>query len=153
MADDDIRTFMLAGLRESVDGICAKFGADPAWLYSHVDDLLLRFANRQLGDTLYRLGRDPLRKLAAEDRLTGAANLACAAGLAPRHLAWGIAAALLFAPADDTSAQELQRQLREQGVAATIAAVAGIAPDSALSTLVQDAYAVLRATPTALPKV
>ena len=153
MADDEIRAFMLAGLRESVDGICAEFGADPAWLYSHVDDLLLRFANRQLGDTLYRLGRDPLRKLAAEDRLTGAANLACAAGLRPRHLAWGIAAALLFAPTDDNSAQELQRQLREQGVAATIATVAGIAPESALSALVQEAYAVLRATPTALPKV
>lgn len=152
MADDEIRAFMLAGLRESVDGICAKFGADPAWLNSHVDELLLRFANRQLGDTLYRLGRDPLRKLAAEDRLTGAANLACEACRQPRHLAWGIAAALLFAPADDNSAQELQRQLRNSGVAKTLAAVAGIAPDSALSALVQNAYAILRATPTALPK-
>lgn len=38
----------------------------------HVDDLLTRFANRALGDTIYRVGRDVRRKLGREDRVIGA---------------------------------------------------------------------------------
>ncbi len=38
----------------------------------HVDDLLQRFENRALGDTIYRVGRDVRRKLGREDRVIGA---------------------------------------------------------------------------------
>ncbi len=41
-------------------------------LEDHIDDLLKRFMNKALGDTLYRVGRDLLRKLGPEDRLVGA---------------------------------------------------------------------------------
>ena len=151
LEDNEIRSFMLAGLRESVDGICAKFKADRDWLYAHVDDLLKRFANRSLGDTVYRLGRDPIRKLAAEDRLVGAANLAVEGGGRPVHLAWGIAAALLFNPADDPSAPALQAKIKENGVEAALAEVSGIQKDSVLGKLVLDAYAKLLVNPKAIP--
>ena len=151
LEDNEIRSFMLAGLRESVDGICAKFKADRDWLYAHVDDLLKRFANSSLGDTVYRLGRDPIRKLAAEDRLVGAANLAVEGGGKPVHLAWGIAAALLFNPADDPSAPALQAKIKEKGVEATLAEVSGIQKDSVLGKLVMDAYAKLLVNPKAIP--
>ena len=151
LEDNEIRAFMLAGLRESVDGICAKFKADRDWLYAHVDDLLKRFANRSLGDTVYRLGRDPIRKLAAEDRLVGAANLAVEGGGKPVHLAWGIAAALLFNPADDPSAPALQAKIKENGVEAALAEVSGIQKDSVLGKLVLDAYAKLLVNPKAIP--
>ena len=151
LEDKEIRAFMLAGLRESVDGICTKYKADRAWLYAHVDDLLKRFANRSLGDTVYRLGRDPIRKLAAEDRLVGAANLAVEGGGKPVHLAWGIAAALLFNPADDPSAPALQAKIKENGVEAALAEVSGIQKDSVLGKLVFDAYAKLLVNPKAIP--
>lgn len=38
-------------------------------LEEHIDDLLYRFRNRNLGDTLFRVGCDLLRKLGPEDRL------------------------------------------------------------------------------------
>jgi len=41
-------------------------------LEDHIDDLLKRFMNKALGDTVYRVGRDLLRKLGPEDRLAGA---------------------------------------------------------------------------------
>lgn len=151
MNDPEVKAFMLAGLRESVDGICAEYKADPKWLYAHVDDLLERFTNKMLGDKIFRLGRDPMRKLAAEDRLVGAANLACKCGVKPVHLAWGIAAALFFDPEDDKSAQTLQGILKEKGPEATIAEVAGIQPGTELSKLVLDAYAKLSQNRKALP--
>ena len=41
-------------------------------LEDHIDNLLKRFMNKALGDTIYRVGRDMLRKLGPEDRLVGA---------------------------------------------------------------------------------
>lgn len=38
----------------------------------HIDDLLYRFKNKALGDTIFRVGCDLTRKLSAEDRLAGA---------------------------------------------------------------------------------
>ncbi|HEY3388175.1 MAG TPA: hypothetical protein VGK38_01280, partial [Prolixibacteraceae bacterium] len=46
-------------------------------LTDHIDDLLRRFQNKALGDTLFRVGCDLQRKLSTEDRLAGAIHLAC----------------------------------------------------------------------------
>ena len=45
-------------------------------LTEHIDDLLKRFQNKALGDTIFRVGCDLQRKLGAEDRLAGAIHLA-----------------------------------------------------------------------------
>ena len=45
-------------------------------LIEHIDDLIGRFQNRALGDTIFRVGCDLQRKLGAEDRLAGAIHLA-----------------------------------------------------------------------------
>jgi len=44
-------------------------------LERHVDSLIKRIGNRALGDTIYRIGRDLIRKLGPEDRLVGAIML------------------------------------------------------------------------------
>jgi mannitol-1-phosphate 5-dehydrogenase len=46
-------------------------------LIEHIDDLLFRFGNTALGDTVFRVGRDLQRKLSENDRLVGA-MLLCA---------------------------------------------------------------------------
>jgi mannitol-1-phosphate 5-dehydrogenase len=45
-------------------------------LQNHIDDLLARFRNHALGDTLFRVGCDLPRKLGPDDRLVGAIKLA-----------------------------------------------------------------------------
>jgi len=45
-------------------------------LVEHIDDLIARFQNKALGDTIFRVGCDLMRKLSADDRLVGAINLA-----------------------------------------------------------------------------
>jgi mannitol-1-phosphate 5-dehydrogenase len=41
-------------------------------LNDHINDLLARFRNKALGDTIFRVGCDLMRKLGPEDRLAGA---------------------------------------------------------------------------------
>ncbi|MDZ7606302.1 MAG: hypothetical protein U5K79_12110 [Cyclobacteriaceae bacterium] len=45
-------------------------------LTEHIDDLLHRFSNKALGDTVYRVGQDLYRKLSPEDRLVAPLKLA-----------------------------------------------------------------------------
>lgn len=52
-----------------------------AELTDHVDDLLERFQNKSLGDTIFRVGCDLQRKLGPDDRLAGAIKLAVSLNL------------------------------------------------------------------------
>jgi mannitol-1-phosphate 5-dehydrogenase len=45
-------------------------------LADHVEDLLNRFRNRVLQDTIFRVGHDLVRKLGSDDRFMGAVSLA-----------------------------------------------------------------------------
>jgi mannitol-1-phosphate/altronate dehydrogenase len=62
----------------------------------YADDLLRRMVNPNLNDLVDRVGRDPARKLAIDDRLYGTMALALEAGIEPRHLALGAAAGIVF---------------------------------------------------------
>jgi len=45
-------------------------------LTEHINDLLSRFQNKALGDTIFRVGCDLMRKLGPEDRMAGAIKTA-----------------------------------------------------------------------------
>ena len=66
-------------MEQSADGLEAEYPTvfAKAALRENVDDLLRRFANRALGDTVHRVGRDLPRKLGRDDRIVGA-MLLCA---------------------------------------------------------------------------
>ncbi len=49
-------------------------------LEEHIDDLLKRFQNKALGDSVFRVGCDLYRKLGKDDRLSGAVKLAVILG-------------------------------------------------------------------------
>ena len=140
LPDAWIRPILEEGLREARRGIVAEYGVEDGWLKAHADNLLQRFANRALGDTIFRLGRDPLRKLAPKDRLVGAARLAEKAGVSPKALSWGIAAGFCFDPRDDPMAAALQERIGVEGFDAVLASVSGIQSSEPLGELVKARY-------------
>jgi mannitol-1-phosphate 5-dehydrogenase len=70
----DVRQTMLQAADILLKKYPSEFTLDA--LIEHTDDLIYRFQNRALGDTIYRVGCDLKRKLSAEDRLAGAMHLA-----------------------------------------------------------------------------
>ncbi len=143
--DPLVRGLTEQAMEESSDALVRRHGINPAEQYAHVQDLLVRFRNHRLGDTIFRLGRDPIRKLGPEDRLAGAARLVVETGGRPTALAWGIAAGLLFDPAEDESARRLQSLLRERPIEVVLQQVSGIEPGSQLSDMVIQSYRSLSA--------
>src|SRR5205823_313236 len=104
LADAAVLAATRGAMAESSAGLVARRHFPLQEQQAHVEDLLLRFANAALRDPIARVGRDPLRKLRPDDRLVGAALLALKAGVVPRDIARGIAAALRFdVPADPSA--------------------------------------------------
>lgn len=70
-------------------------------LHGHIEDLLERFQNRSLGDTIFRVGRDLYRKLGKDDRLIGALLLAKKHGCPCDVIAESVVAACQFKATDE----------------------------------------------------
>jgi len=116
VGDYDIRYVAYKALTEMAVAISLENGTEIAGLIGHAENLLYRFANVALGDTVFRVGRDTKRKLSSNDRLVGAFKLAKKHGNASKFLCLGIAAALLFAPDGDDSSKELSAYADQHGV-------------------------------------
>jgi mannitol-1-phosphate 5-dehydrogenase len=98
-----------------------------------------------LGDTNFRLGRDPLRKLGPADRLVSPARLVEQAGVRPEALSLVIAAGYCFDHHDDPLAGELQQRIQRDGLEAVMADVSKIQKDELLGRLVGEQYNRLQA--------
>jgi mannitol-1-phosphate 5-dehydrogenase len=61
LEDPHIRTLFEQAMTEAESGIAGSYGVELDWLKDHRAELTRRFANRALGDTIFRLGRDPVR--------------------------------------------------------------------------------------------
>jgi len=86
------------------------------------------------------VGRSPIRKLSAKDRLVGPALQALEYGITPSALSLVIAAALLFDSKDDPEAAEIQNHIKENGIEATIQKYTGISKVSPLFALILETY-------------
>ncbi len=139
--DAALRERVLAGLWESGAGLCEKHAFTRDEHQAHIDDLLRRFANRALGDTVARVGRDPIRKLGPKDRLVGSAKLALEYGQEPTVLVDGIVSALRYDNADDEKAVELQEILNTDGLDRVLTEVCGLQKGEALYRMIEDRYA------------
>jgi mannitol-1-phosphate 5-dehydrogenase len=99
----ELREMAQAAMEESARALCVAYPDDftEAELGEHIEDLLRRFRNRALGDTVFRVGRDLLRKLSREDRIIGAMLFDQAHGIPCPATARVAAAALEFRGTDE----------------------------------------------------
>ncbi len=141
VSEPELRQRVLEGLWESGEAQILKQGFTRPQHEAHIANLLDRFGNRQLGDTVYRVARDPIRKLGRRDRLVGAALLAMEYRVMPRRLVQGIVLALRYDEPKDEKAVELQSLIREKGIEAVLASVCGLSKGEQLQDLVLREYA------------
>jgi mannitol-1-phosphate 5-dehydrogenase len=104
LEDTQVFSFMRKVINQSACALIAEYpsvflGLD---LTEHIDDLTHRFMNKQLGDTVFRIGSDLKRKLGADDRVVGAINLARKHGFPYDHLVEVLIYGLLFRAKDES---------------------------------------------------
>lgn len=126
LADPAIAAKVEAALEETSALLVEKHELDAEVQGEYRATILRRFRNAALPDTVWRVGRQPLRKLSRHERFVGPAAEAVERGLPVDALVAAMAAALEFTDAEDTQAVDLQRMLRELDAEAFTAEVTGL---------------------------
>jgi len=137
IGDGRVRDVVEGVLAETAAALVRKYDHDATELKAHADDLLRRFANPALLDTVERVARDPLRKLSSHERFMRAAACCEGEGVEPKSLAVATAAAIRYDQASDSGAEKVQELLHGKGWDAVFSEVCGIAPDSPFAVLIK----------------
>ena len=140
IADEEIYTVVKAAMQESGEGLVAKYGFDHDAHFAYIDKIIGRFRNPHLQDDVTRVGREPLRKLSANDRLIKPTMTAIEHGFATPNLVLGIGAALHYNNPEDPQSVQLQQAIAENGVAKALEQFSGISADDALAAQILEAY-------------
>ncbi len=139
ISDPKIYDLVKAAMTQSGDGLIQRFGFDKEAHYKYIDKIINRFKNPYLKDDVTRVGREPLRKLSADDRLVSPLTTAMSYGLPVDKLVLGIGAALRYNNPEDAQSAELQEKIAAKGAAGAFSEISGVT-DSALLEQVTKAY-------------
>ena len=128
--DQDIREQVKQAMHESGEVLIQRYGFDRELHAAYIEKILSRFANPYLVDEVDRVGRQPIRKLGANDRLIKPLLGTIEYGVKNDVLLKGIAAALKYTNESDPQAVELQKSIAEHGIKNTLAKYTGLASTS-----------------------
>ncbi|CAI1138490.1 mannitol-1-phosphate 5-dehydrogenase [Serratia quinivorans] len=140
--DPKIRQVVKGAMEESGAVLIKRYGFDAAKHAAYIDKILSRFENPYLHDDVERVGRQPLRKLSAGDRLIKPLLGTLEYGLPHANLIQGIAAAMSYRSEQDPQAKELVELLAKLGPKAALAQISGLPAES---EVVEQAVAVYNA--------
>ncbi|NVC92458.1 mannitol-1-phosphate 5-dehydrogenase [Vibrio natriegens] len=138
--DPGIQAEVKQAMIESGEVLIRRYGFDRDMHNAYIEKILGRFANPYLVDEVDRVGRQPIRKLGANDRLVKPLLGTIEYGTENKTLLKGIAAALKYTNDTDPQAVELQTSLKQVGVKKTLAKYAGLAEDSAEVAHIETLY-------------
>ena len=141
--DPDIRADVKQAMFESGEVLIRRYGFDRELHSAYIDKILSRFANPYLVDEVDRVGRQPIRKLGANDRLVKPLLGTIEYGTENQTLLKGIAAALKYKSEDDPQAIELQTSLQEHGIRHTLARYTGLDENSKEVAQIESFFAAL----------
>lgn len=136
LAVPEIKGQVRSTMLQSADVLLKKYPDEfsAQALTDHIDDLLRRFANINLGDTIYRVGCDLLRKLGPEDRLAGAITLAIAMNMPYDKILHALVCGIHFRATDENGklfpGDEDFVKKSSKGIAPVLSEVCGFDPGS-----------------------
>ena len=86
ISDRAISDIVYQAMQESGNGLIQKFALDETKHHAYIDRIVARFQNPYLEDSVLRVGRDPIRKLSADERLIKPLMTAVSYGCGVDHL-------------------------------------------------------------------
>lgn len=122
---------------EGYAGVAAQYGLPPRTPEQARQPVTV-FRTKSVNDSLYRIVREPIRKLGKNDRLIGPALCAARHGILPYYICRSCAYAYLYRNERDPQSIQLQEMLARDGIEAIAAKVSGLDPQVAEEKLVLD---------------
>ena len=144
LADREIYEEVWGMMEEAGEMLCRRHGFTREEMLEYRSFIMGRFSNEHVPDYCERVAREPLRKLAANDRIVTAMNHANALGLDTPAFERGIAEVLCYDNPRDEQSRVVQEKIRNMGVRAALEEISGIPQESEtaqrIEALVQTIY-------------
>lgn len=141
MENPKIKTIITGIISEVVMALEKNVNHELKFLNIYAAKELSRFSDNMLFDPISRVARHPLRKLrkGKNGRLIGACSLCLAAGVFPKNIITGIAAALHYNNETDDDYNSLQL-ISDYGIVNFLYHFLGVEPNSTLSEIICSGY-------------
>lgn len=143
--DEFIRNTAIGFHDEGILALSVKHGINVEELANYSKKIIGRFENSYLQDELSRVGRDPVRKLSANDRLVTPLKLCYELKIEADNILTGIAAGFLFDSEDDEKAQGIQNDIKTNGITKTVSAITGLSEGDTIVADIVKKYEELKA--------
>ena len=140
IADPEIYAVVKAAMQQSGEGLVRKFGFDHEAHFAYIEKILKRFQNPYLKDECNRVGREPGRKLAPNDRIILPMLTAKGFGLPYDKLLLAAGGALRFNNPDDPQSVEIAEGIKNDGLEKTIVKFTGLQANDPVVGEIKDAY-------------
>lgn len=141
LRDPDLLPQIRQAMLESAAALEKKYGFSHDDLVEYMETMMIkRFTTPGVVDPISRVSREPIRKIASNDRIMGPANLCEEYGLDNTYLLKGVACALKYKSEGDSQAEELQNFIKENGVEEAIVKYAGANKESRIFNVILEEY-------------
>lgn len=100
---------------EAYQGVAAEYDLSPR-TDGQKEYPVTVFRNEKFSDSLYRIAREPIRKLGKNDRFIGPALCALKHGILPYYICLGAAYGFCYVNEDEPEAVELQKYVEQNGI-------------------------------------
>ena len=141
LRDPDLLPQIREAMLESASALEKKYGFTHESLIEYMETMMIkRFTTPGVVDPISRVSREPIRKIAPNDRIMGPANNCEEYGLDNTYLLKGVACALKFKSEGDLQAEELQSFIAENGVEAAIVKYTGVEKGSRMYNVILEEY-------------
>ncbi len=128
--DEEILKDVNAGIRESAEMLTKKYDFTMKDFDGYLEFVVRRYQTPGVKDPVGRVCRNPIRKLANNERLIGPAGLCEEYGVDNKYLCKGAAAAFLFENSEDVEAVEIQNYIKENSIEKAVPHYTGLDPES-----------------------
>jgi mannitol-1-phosphate 5-dehydrogenase len=136
---DEVVVEQVGGFLKEVSSVVQRHhGFDEKSMEAYQDDFWLRCRNPGLKDQIFRVARQPGRKLGMHERLVAPARLAIQYDLPRSHILSAIIAALEYEHPEDEDALELSQSVKRRGLCRTLRQVAGLEENDPLLQEISD---------------
>ncbi|MWP48796.1 MULTISPECIES: mannitol-1-phosphate 5-dehydrogenase [unclassified Gilliamella] len=142
--DERIRLIVRGAMEESGLVLIKRYNFDEQKHMAYIEKILSRFENPYLQDDTARVGRQPIRKLGADDRLIKPLLGTFEYQVKNTNLLIGVAAALNYRNNDDEQAVKLEKLITEKGVKQVFCEISGIDVNNSIVMKVEEIYTAMQ---------
>lgn len=121
LKNNKIEQFLRGALQETSQYFISTLNIEPKILNQYIEKTISRFENENISDDIFRVGRDPIRKMSYHERLIKPTRELYDMGFSVEHLSLTIAACFLFDNPKDESSVVIQNYIKEHSLYEAIA--------------------------------